>query len=379
MTKVNSGLLLAASLVLSACAGSPGPTASLEAQGQANGKAAKARDFAWIKGVDVSEARQAERAGVQFKDRNGKVRTALKIVKNHNFGWVRVRLMIDQDGQYALAQDLPYVKAVMLDARKQNLKVLFDLHYSHWWADPGNQWTPPRWKAAPWADLPGLVHDYTSDVIKELRAQGTAPDMVQIGNEINGGMLWEAGRIRNNDTTEFVKLTNAGAQAVQDASGGKEHGPPIMIHIAKIGNAAETVAWYRAFLAAGGSLDHIGLSYYPMWHGNFNNLSETIRALRQNFPWANVYLAETALYWAPNEVGYSNLPCPQTPQGQYDYLKALSPVVRDAGGSGIFYWGAFWSQSRKWLTAPGSNDDDASRRSLFDDSAQATPAIDGLN
>jgi arabinogalactan endo-1,4-beta-galactosidase len=331
----------------------------------------------WIRGVDVSEARMAEQGGVAFRDTDGTVKPALQIVQDHQYSWVRVRLMVDPDGAYGLAQDLPYVKSVMLDAKQRRLKVLLDLHYSHWWADPGNQWTPARWKGQSLNALSASVNAYTKDVITQLRAQGTAPDMVQIGNEINGGMLWDTGRIAH--MANFVKLTNAGASAVRDASGGKAFMPPIMVHIAKTGNADQTVAWYRAFINAGGWVDTIGLSYYPMWHGDFGNLKATIQGLRTNFPWASVYLAETASYWDQNQAGETNLPFPQTRQGQLDYLKALSPLVQQAGGSGIFYWGAFWSQSQKWLNAPGWNDDDASRRSLFDDDAKATPAIDGLN
>ncbi|WP_019586041.1 glycosyl hydrolase 53 family protein [Deinococcus apachensis] len=340
----------------------------------------------WIRGLDVSEAREAEAAGVQFRDRDGTVKPALQIVRDHEYNWVRVRLMIDPDVKaYGLAQDLPYVKAVMRDAKKQNLKVLLDLHYSHWWADPGNQWTPERWKGQDLTTLSASVYDYTRDVITQLRDQDTPPDMVQIGNEINAGMLWETGRLKwesgqltTGSMAALVRLTNAGATAVRDASGGRDRMPPIMVHIAKTGDAAATVAWYRAFIDAGGWVDVIGLSYYPSWHGDFSGLGETIRALRSNFTQTKVYVAETAYYWDKNQVGTTNLPYPETPQGQYDFLQALTPVVKDAGGSGIFYWGAFWSQSSRWLNAPGWKDDDASRRSLFDDDARATVGIDGL-
>ena len=379
MKQVGTKQAGAATLVLMLTAGlgacSSAPQASAK-PGAANVQAqAVASD--WVRGVDVSEARMAESGGVAFKDTDGTAKAALQIVQDHRYNWVRVRLMIDPDGNYGLAQDLPYVKATMLDAKQHNLKVLLDLHYSHWWADPGNQWTPARWQGQNLSALTTSVYSYTKDVITQLRAQGTPPDMVQIGNEINGGILWENGRISN--MANFVKLTNAGAYAVQDASGGKATMPPIMVHIAKTGDAAWTVAWYKAFINAGGWVDSIGLSYYPMWHGDLNNLSQTIKALRANFSWAKVYLAETAYYWDKNQAGYANLPYPQTPQGQYDFLQALSPVVQQAGGSGIFYWGGFWSQGGKWLNAPGWNDDDASRRSLFDDNAQATKGIDGLN
>jgi len=368
-----SGILL---LGLSSCQQGASPTTST-VPGAGALHAQATAPSAWIKGIDVSEARGAEAGGVAFKDRDGTVKPAMQLVQDHQYTWIRVRLMVDPNGQYGLFQDLPYVEAVMKDAHTRGLKVLLDLHYSHWWTDPGNQWTPARWAKQDVNTLSSSVYTYTKDVITQLRAQGTPPDMVQIGNEINGGLLWEVGRSSN--MANFVKLTNAGATAVRDASGGQASMPPIMVHIAKTGNAADTVAWYKAFVAAGGWVDTIGLSYYPMWHGDFTELSSTIKALRSNFSWANVYLAETASYWSPNVKGYTNLPYPQTPQGQLNYLKALTPVVQGAGGSGIFYWGAFWSQSSHWLDAPGWNDDDASRRSLFDDNAQATAAIDGLN
>lgn len=374
-----AGMILAAlSAGLTACggAGAEGSRPGVQAPGTGL-QAAAVVPTEWIRGIDVSEARAAESKGVVFRDTNGAAKPALQIVRDHKYNWVRVRLMVDPNGEYGLYQDLNYVKAVTRDARARGLKVLLDLHYSHWWADPANQWTPARWKGQDVNTLASSVYTYTRDVITQLRAQGTAPDMVQIGNEINGGMLWDTGRLSN--MANFVKLTNAGANAVRDASGGTASMPAIMVHIAKDGNAAETVAWYRAFVHAGGWVDTIGLSYYPMWHGDLNNLAETIRQLRANFSWARVYLAETAYYWSPNQGGYTNLPYPQTPQGQSDFLKALTPVVRNAGGSGIFYWGAFWSQSPRWLVAPAWKDDDASRRSLFDDSGTATRGIDGLN
>jgi len=327
----------------------------------------------------VSEARGAEASGVQFRDTDGTVKPAAQIVRDHGYDWVRVRLMIDpgaDDGKnYGLLQDLPYVKAVMKDAHARGLKVLLDLHYSHWWADPGNQWTPARWKTLNAADLKTAVHDYTRDIVKQLRDQGTAPDMVQVGNEINGGILWEQGRIVKDDMTAFAGLVNAGIQGVRDAGSAA----PVMIHIAKTGNAAETLAWYRAFRAAGGQFDVIGLSYYPMWHGDLQGLSDTVRSLRSAFADTPVMLAETAYYWDTNQVRYTSAqtPYPQTPAGQLQYLRALNETVRTAGGQGIFYWGAFWSQSSRWLTSSWS-DDDASRRALFDDGARATPAIDGL-
>lgn len=69
-------------------------TAGLSACGTALGPQpaqAAAPEETWIKGMDVSEARDAELHGVQFKDRDGTVKPALQIVQNHQYNWVRAR------------------------------------------------------------------------------------------------------------------------------------------------------------------------------------------------------------------------------------------------------------------------------------------------
>ncbi len=46
-------------------------------------------------------------------------------------------------------------------------------------------------------DYPQLktaIHDYTRDTIARFKQAGVLPDMVQIGNEINGGILWPEGK-----------------------------------------------------------------------------------------------------------------------------------------------------------------------------------------
>ncbi len=333
---------------------------------------------AYTKGVDISEAYYAASKGVVFKDTNGTAKAPLQIFKDHGYTWARVRLMVDGTTDYALFQDMAYVKAAAKDIKAKGMKFLLDLHYSHWWADPANQWIPNRWKSYTTATtLASAVRAYTKDVMAQLVAQGTPPDMVQIGNEVNNGMLWEIGRLSS--LSNFAKLEAAGAYGIQDGKGSAAM-PPIMVHIAKDMSSSAAVTWYKNFIAAGGWVDAIGLSYYPMWHGSQTDLSNTIVALRSAFSWAPVWVVETAYYWSTNQAGYSGsqVPYAQTPAGQAAFLAATKNTVKNAGGSGIFYWGAFWAQSSKWLNAPGWSNDDASRRSLFNDSAVAQSGIDSL-
>ena len=79
-------------------------------------------------------------------------------------------------------------------ARRAGLRVLVDLHYSDFWADPGKQWTPAAWEGKSFPELKATFTAYTRGIVRSLAAQGTPPDMVQIGNEINPGMLWDYAR-----------------------------------------------------------------------------------------------------------------------------------------------------------------------------------------
>ena len=66
----------------------------------------------------------------------------------------------------------------------------------------------PFARLRPGAQLAADVHDHTLDVCESLKAAGATPDMIQVGNEINGGMLWPTGRTDNWDN--LATLLKAG-------------------------------------------------------------------------------------------------------------------------------------------------------------------------
>ena len=85
-----------------------------------------------------------------------------------------------------------------------------------------------------------------------MKDQGTIPDMVQVGNEINHGMIWPEGHIQNFDS--LAQLIDAGIKGVRaiDAS------VPVMLHIALGGQQDETLFFYDNMLAKGLEFDVIG-------------------------------------------------------------------------------------------------------------------------
>jgi len=94
--------------------------------------------------------------------------------------------------------------------------------------------------------------------------------MVQIGNEINHGMVWPDGHIGHPD--ELARLIKAGVAGVKDV----DPSIIIMLHIALGGQNAESVFWLDNMIARGVEFDLIGLSYYPRWHGTLNDLKNNM-------------------------------------------------------------------------------------------------------
>src|SRR3954462_2862011 len=145
-------------------------------------------------GADVSFLGDAEQKGVVFKD-GGEAKPGLKILKDHGYNWVRLRLVHSPD---QLPNNLEYTIAQARAAKKLGLKFLLDIHYSDTWADPQKQFIPRAWEGLGHAELVEAVRSYTRDVVSSLNDAGAAPDIVQVGNEVIAGMLWPDGKLPKN-------------------------------------------------------------------------------------------------------------------------------------------------------------------------------------
>lgn len=297
--------------------------------------------------------------------------TAVSILADHGFNYARLRLLVNPPGDYGLNQDLAYVIKMAQEAKSKNMKLLLDIFYSDWWADPGQNYAPTAWSNYNISTLESKVYSYTQDVLTQMENAGVLPDMVQVGNEVNPGMCWSLGEISTNGWGNFVRLTNSGYDAVKNISSTI----PVIIHYAGVGS--EAISWYSSYDSNGGKMDALGMSFYEMWHGNMNDATSTISSLYNTYR-KDIFLVETAAYWTSSDAG-SSTSYPHTKQGQYDYLYDLTTAVKNINGfAGLFYWGTTWTQSNQWLDAPDWGDDDASTRSLFDNNAQVTPAVDAI-
>ncbi len=241
-------------------------------------------------------------------------------------------------------------------AHQAGLKILIDFHYSDVWADPGTQTKPTAWESLSYPELVQVVNDYTYDVVHDLIAQGTPPAMVQIGNEIPAGMLWDDGRVwpeeYNTDEqwTKLAELIDSGIQGVQDAGSNAE----IMIHIDKGGDNEGARWFFDRLLAHGVAFDIIGLSYYSTWHGSIETMQTNLVDLADRYG-KPIIIAETAYPWTLEWADWTNniigeesqlLPgYPASVAGQTAFLQAVRQAlntVPNGLGRGFFYWEGTW-------------------------------------
>ncbi|HEV2472342.1 MAG TPA: glycosyl hydrolase 53 family protein, partial [Chthonomonadales bacterium] len=224
-----------------------------------------ARDIPFVTGGDVSLLTSLEQSGVVYRD-GGKVEDCLQIFKNYGCNIMRLRIWVNPSHQGVFVNDLPYTIALGKRIKDAGLKLLLDFHYSDGWADPGKQYKPAAWKDLAFPQLVQAVHDYSKDVIAQMRQGGAMPDMVQVGNEITPGMLWPDGKIDIGGWTHFADLVKAGIQGVKDGAA-PDRSPLIVIHIDRGGDAAGTRRFFDKMNDQGVKYDIIGESFYPYWHG----------------------------------------------------------------------------------------------------------------
>ncbi|MCK1991054.1 arabinogalactan endo-1,4-beta-galactosidase [Peribacillus muralis] len=298
-------------------------------------KAEAATAFAY--GADIGWMKQMEDEGVSWVDDNGKPEDALQILKDHGINSVRLRVFVNPPSDYYWLKDgttwtmLGYSdKAGVLAAAKRakalGMRIMVDFHYSDVFADPGHQTKPNAWTNYTNAQLQTAVYNHTYDVMSELKSNGIYPDWVQVGNEMNSGIMLPDG-----STDNFSKLTaflNKGYDAVKAVSPASK----VVSHLAHGTNNSQFKWWFDNFFSNGGKTDVIGASFYPYWDGQpyweiTDELSYNLNDM------ASRYSKEVMVV----EVGGDE----KNPKDSYwtinDTIKVVK-AVPNGKGIGVFYW-----------------------------------------
>lgn len=372
------------SLMLSALAAGTfcfGLSAS-EAAVQVNPIPGLREDF--IKGADVSMLPEMEALGAKFYDTDGQEMDELQIMKNHGVNWIRVRIWNDpKHGVLGGGGNTDEVRAVELAKRAKalGLKVLVDFHYSDGWADPLQQYTPYVWQKDNKDQLVKHVYEYTQQVVKNFQSQGAMPDMIQIGNEINNGMMWPIGKLPGNDNGKaFAELMASGLKAVRDI----DPSIKLMIHLPDGADNNMYRKFFDRLVKDNGvnDFDVIGFSYYPFWHGSLAALQQNLDDMATRYG-KEVVVAETAYgfttdnydmeknHYGKAEERRSNFAA--TVQGQASGLRGVMndlAKVPNGRGLGMFYWEPDWYAvpGAGWKAGAGNNWENLS---MFDKNGKA--------
>jgi arabinogalactan endo-1,4-beta-galactosidase len=332
----------------------------------------------FIVGADFSHLQFFEDRGIVYQDEQGP-RDALSILRGHGLNWVRLRLFTSNAQQasadpYNATNNLDYTVPLAVRVKSAGLQFLLDLHYSDSWADPGKQNKPSDWATLIFDQLEERVYEYTRDVVTRFRQAGAAPDIVQVGNEIIGGLLWPEGRVGGSydsahQWSQLGRLLKSAILGVREGAGGNP--PRILIHIDRGADWGATQWFFDRLLQEQVDFDLIGQSYYPFWHGSLDQLRACLLQTGARYQ-KPILIIETAFPWSgsTNVVGI-----PPTPAGQAEFVLDLAKALRavPAGrGLGIVWWGS------EYVRLPGYGLAGFDRRSLFDFDGRAMPVVDAL-
>ncbi|HEY5915778.1 MAG TPA: glycosyl hydrolase 53 family protein [Chryseolinea sp.] len=320
-------------------------------------------------GADLSYVNQITDFNGVYKD-NGQETSPYRIFKDHGANIIRFRLwnnpvwtkeVYGNDGKQ-LYNDLKDVEKGIKLSKEQGLEVLLDFHYSDTWADPGKQEIPKAWKDIRSIDvLADSVYRFTFNTLSYLDKKGLMPELVQVGNEINCGMLYTNApegfppcNACDGNWKNLGAVLNQAIRAVRDVSSRSLIKSRILLHVADPKN----VEWWFDNVTAQGKVvdfDMIGFSYYPIWHTTvpLAALSSKVAAFRLKYN-KPIMILETAYPWTTdNHDAYTNIfgsqPAlsgfPFTVKGQLEMMKAITQSMKEGGGSGVVYWESAWITS----------------------------------
>lgn len=361
-----------------------------------------------ITGGDMSEVSYIESLGGVYKDADGNAVDPFEFLSENGVNMARIRLSNNTgkgtgDSTYYLPagfQDEQDCLKLAKRAKDAGMGIQFTFNYSDYWSNGVRQIIPSAWveqikdelgydvKDADFLNsmtavqkqeiqekLCSIIYDYTYDIMSKLKAQGTVPEYVSLGNEINGGMLFPFGNsyaanmnrnsfelkfgddkkaddiICGDEKTYLKKFLKSGYDAVKAVSPDTQ----VIVHLATEGSGGSIndgkYTWLMDEFTKAGVVDVLGASYYPAWSGaTADKAREFCTRMYQKYG-KPVMIMETGYSWndkkkngydgqlTENAADYVDK-YPYTQDGHAGYMAELINEIKLAGDSclGILYW-----------------------------------------
>ncbi len=301
-----------------------------------------------IRGVDISSILSLEKAGVKFYNEYGRQQDIFKTLSEYGVNYIRVRVWnepYDSEGNsYGGGNcDLYTAAEVGKRAAEYDMKLLVDIQYSDFWADPEKQTRPKYWQQHDHDTLKGEIYKYTTWVLETISDAGGDIGMVQVGNETNCFFCGET------DMYKICDLFSSANKAIRD------HDKSILIAHHFANPSTGYYPWYAQVMDEC-SLDYdvFATSYYPYWHGTTDNLTSVLKDIGDKYD-KYVIVAETAYpYTSEDGDTFGNAVSADSSHAEFRYdisvegqsqsLTDVFKAVSDVGekGLGVFYWEPAW-------------------------------------
>ena len=285
---------------------------------------ARAEMPVFANGADIGWLTQLESFGYTYEDETRTEMDALQILKNHGINSIRIRTFVNptissttlgvgnngQAGSIALAR--------RVDA--MGFRIMIDFHYSDTWADARHQSIPAAWASDSFTQLENHVYNYTVSFMQALAASGIHPEWVQVGNEIDRGMLLPMGSTSH--PRQLAYLINCGYNAVKAVSPSTK----VIVHLSGASELGHFETFLDGLLPYGIRFDVIGASYYD-GPGTVSTVASNMRILASHYN-KPVMICE---------IGHSSY----DRTGSYDDVKSIIQALKNLPGNsglGVFYW-----------------------------------------
>jgi arabinogalactan endo-1,4-beta-galactosidase len=253
-----------------------------------------------------------------------------------NLASVRIALFSNHSAVVPLDRSLDALRL----AAALSLDAYLCLHCSDAWADPSHQSIPTDWNFRDRNGVRATFAAYLENILRRAAATGARIRYIQLGNEVTRGFLWPFG----GDWNDFADLYAAGAALM------RRHLPKarLVLHTDLGGSGERAIHWYAEAERRRLPFDAIGLSYYPVWHGDLDSLQATLEGLARRFG-RPILIAETGYMNTAEKTSawfgdWTARGIPYAEAGQGAFLEELACVIDAADERvcrDVFWWGAF--------------------------------------
>ena len=281
----------------------------------------------FAKGADISWVTQMEEDGVKFCNADGKEKECTELMKELGFNSIRLRVWVDPKDGWCNRED---VLEKAFRASNLGMRLMIDFHYSDTWADPGNQTPPAAWASYDVVQMAEAVAGHTTDVLRSMKEVGIEVEWVQVGNEVNSGMLHPLGKVSGDNAADFARFANSGHDAVKEVYPDAK----VIIHVSN-GHDKGLFEWFFGLMKKHTvKYDMIGMSLYPVWweNGGWTAWKPTV-----NDCMANIRTL-TASFGKPVMICEVGLPVSEPQMSKEAVRHILDEARKIDGCHGMFMW-----------------------------------------